>query len=486
LALGEEIGSGGQGKVYQLPRSPHLVYKAYERDTVLPQVDRGALETMVAFPATLSATDRTALLARAAWPVEVVDESGALRGFTMPQVPARFHTRIRLSSSYGDRLGQTQLLLNDGQFLRDRDITVDDRFRLELLVDVAESLELFHRLGVTVGDFSPNNLLFARSGRPRCYFIDCDAMQVNGRSVLPQIETNDWQVPVGGEALATPQSDSYKFALLVVRLFAGEQSSHDSSPVRRAGGEVHDLVVRALSGSPAQRPDMAEWRRGLTAARPRQEQPKPEPRPKPKPKLQPKAKPVVLPPTLPRRRKRGKTIFSAVVLAIVLVYAIANYGKIVNWVQDVTTDHAQVQADAFAQTLASAGPTRTKVKAAVTNLMACKQVKPAATVLARASKERQRSLVRARGLTVGDLARGDELKSQLVAAFSHSKAADDAYRKWALALAAKGCRAAKNGPERKRGDAESKRATAAKKQVAGIWNDVASGYGHPTVVYTNI
>lgn len=483
LALGEELGSGGQGKVYRLPRSPGLVYKAYET-SVLLQVDRDVLESVVSFPTTLSGKDRADLLARAAWPVDVVDENGALRGFTMPLVPARFHTRIRLSSSYADRLAQTQLLLNTEQFLHDRDIAVDDQFRLKLLTDVAESLELFHRLGVTVGDFSPNNLLFARSGGPRCYFIDCDAMRVDGRSVLPQIETNDWQVPPGGEPLATPQSDSYKFALLAVRLFAGDQNSQDPSPVRRAGDQVHDLVVRGLSGRPAQRPDMAQWRLVLAGAKVGQPLIHPQPTPRPTPKAMPK--PVVQPRYVPYRRSRGKTVFRTALLMIVLVCTIANFSKISHWAQQVTTNYSQVEADAFAEALASAGPARTRVKAAVTNLVACKQLKPAATALAQASKDRQQSLARARGLEVGDLPQGDVLKSQLVSAFAHSKAADDAYRKWALALSAKGCKAARNGPDRKRGDAESKQATAAKKQVAQIWNDLAPGYGHPTVVYTNI
>ena len=70
-----------------------------------------------------------------------------------------------------------------------------------------------HELDVVVGDLSPNNLLFSTTSRPRCYFIDCDAMRVGGRSILPQIETQDWQAPSAGEPIGTTYS-----RLLQVRL----------------------------------------------------------------------------------------------------------------------------------------------------------------------------------------------------------------------------------------------------------------------------
>jgi hypothetical protein len=74
-----------------------------------------------------------------------------------------------------------------------------------------------HKHGVCVGDISPKNLLFALIPHPAVYFIDCDAMRIDGVSVLRQVETPGWQVPAG-EELATVYSDTYKLGLLALRL----------------------------------------------------------------------------------------------------------------------------------------------------------------------------------------------------------------------------------------------------------------------------
>jgi eukaryotic-like serine/threonine-protein kinase len=55
-------------------------------------------------------------------------------------------------------------------------------------------------------------------------------MRVNGASVLPQVETPEWEVPAG-EELATVQSDTYKLGLLTLRLLTGDQ--HTKNPCRR-------------------------------------------------------------------------------------------------------------------------------------------------------------------------------------------------------------------------------------------------------------
>ena len=85
---------------------------------------------------------------------------------------------------------------------------------------------VFHRHGVAVGDLSPKNLLFSLGPPVKVYFVDCDGMRL-GRSVLPQVETPDSAVRDVNrtEELATPASDSYKLALLTLRLFAGDQST---------------------------------------------------------------------------------------------------------------------------------------------------------------------------------------------------------------------------------------------------------------------
>ena len=89
---------------------------------------------------------------------------------------------------------------------------------------LASALAFLHRHGVCVGDISAKNLLFSLTPHDAVYFIDCDAMRINGVSALPQVETPGWETPAG-EELATIYSDAYKLGLLALRLLAGDRDT---------------------------------------------------------------------------------------------------------------------------------------------------------------------------------------------------------------------------------------------------------------------
>ncbi|MDG4814149.1 hypothetical protein O7628_01330 [Micromonospora sp. WMMD956] len=253
------IGAGGQGTVYALADDPRWVYKEYA-SRLVDDVDVATLNRFVRLAAE-AGPDADALLGLAAWPTAVVRKEGTVRGFLMPRVPDRFRVRLRLPRGPDTVLAQVQYLLNSDDYLFDRGLHVDDRMRLELLRDTGEALTLLHRLGVCVGDLSPNNLLFSLDGRPRCYFIDCDAMRLAGDSVLAQAETPEWHVPdADAEELATPATDAFKFGLLAVRLFAGDQQTRDPDAARRRlDRPLVALAGRSLDPAPDRRPTPEQW-----------------------------------------------------------------------------------------------------------------------------------------------------------------------------------------------------------------------------------
>jgi hypothetical protein len=265
------IGTGGQGTVHALERHPGLVYKEYAPHLV-DDVDVTTLVRFTRLAADADETDRSLLLALAAWPVSVVRKDGVVRGFLMPRVPEPYRMRLSLPRGPVTVLAQVQYLLNDDDYLAARDLAVTDRLRLELLRDTAEALDLFHRLDIAVGDLSPNNLLFSQVTRPRCYFIDCDTMRLAGDCVLTPAETPEWQVPGPGddagpaEELATPATDAYKLGLLAVRLFAGDQQARDPAAVRYLPRQVRDLAERSLVAEPDERVQPAGWLAGLDTA----------------------------------------------------------------------------------------------------------------------------------------------------------------------------------------------------------------------------
>jgi hypothetical protein len=459
LRLSAALGSGGQGTVYAVDerlvdeRFP-AVYKEFAT-----AADALALLRVVRFRRSLSPAEAQRLDEIAAWPAAIVHRDGRITGFLMRRAPDPFLIGLGMPSGPTQHLAQVQLLLNDAAYRTARGLTIDDRFRLELLHDTASAIEFLHAHTVVVGDLSPANLLFSRSRRPRCFFLDCDAMRVRGVSVLRQAETIDWQTPSRQEQVATWATDSYKFGLLCIRLFAGDQSARDPQVLDRAGLAVKILAARSLSRDPRRRPVMAEWREALSAAAP--------PRPR---GLS----------TMTQPARRIGLVGVTLVFAALLLFVAFRLPSCADVGQAFTGDRAGAaeQADGVARVLNDAGPVRQRAADAVRNVAACTDVHTAAAALRAGAAARGASLERARTLAVDLLDRGDELRAQLVVALAHAQRADEAYAVWAEAVDLTGCRsAAMHGPERRAGDAEAQAATAARKQVAELWNPLAERYG---------
>lgn len=118
----------------------------------------------------------------------------------MRAVPERFRFAFQtLNGATGTRrLATMEYLLNDDTYLAGIGLTISTRDRLAVLGDLATTLSRLHRLGITVGDLSPKNLLFSTAPHAECFLIDADAMRLKGSTVLPQAETPDLQVPESG------------------------------------------------------------------------------------------------------------------------------------------------------------------------------------------------------------------------------------------------------------------------------------------------
>ena len=277
LALGRQLGQGGQGTVYEVTNkrineADHggwaVVYKEYG-PAVLPSLDPAALAAMVNLLAELRPHRARWLCEKTAWPAAVVERAGRPTGFLMRAVPDRFRFAFRsLTGGIAgtERLANLEYLLNDDAYIAGVGLIISDRDRLGLLTDLATTLSRLHRMGIAVGDLSPKNLLFSTSPQAECFLVDCDAMRLRGGTVLPQAETPDWQLP-DGEEKATPAGDVYKFALLAVRLTARDQTSTDPTALAALDPALGDLARSSLSTDPAHRPAPALWAEQLAAAR---------------------------------------------------------------------------------------------------------------------------------------------------------------------------------------------------------------------------
>ena len=206
LQLGNDMGSGGQGKVTaidsggeEFDRTP-VVLKRY-LPAVADWLDISVLEDIVNFPLSLEPRYKAWLKESFAWPTRLVEDNGSVCGFLMravePSFYFNFQTRTRGSVQ---QLASIGFLLNHDDYVSTAGLSISERDRLDLLKNLADILSQMHAFGLTIGDFSPKNILFKLSPSPSCLIIDCDAITLQGRSALPRIETPDsgdscWRVP---------------------------------------------------------------------------------------------------------------------------------------------------------------------------------------------------------------------------------------------------------------------------------------------------
>ena len=264
------LGAGGFGRVWDVAsletamaaEASKLVFKEYT-DAARPVLDGRALRASVLFGERLRATG-VDLSRFAAWPSAVVMERGDIVGVLMHRAPSEFWLDLKPDEATNTpSLAHCDFLLNSSRYQASQMgfvPSVDSR--LLLLSDVAGHLATLHRLGVVIGDLSPRNLLFAfRPSGARSYLLDCDGVEVDGRTAFGRPETPAWSIAAltGRQEPWSAASDVYKFALLVTRMLSGDQLVRDTRYVTGLPRALREVLDQSLDPDPAQRPSAASW-----------------------------------------------------------------------------------------------------------------------------------------------------------------------------------------------------------------------------------
>ncbi|MFY0566276.1 SH3 domain-containing protein [Archangium lansingense] len=244
LALGPEMGRGGEGAVYVLPKDPQRVAKVY---LTAPPAEQGRkLEWMAAHAP-------KGVEKLAAWPHEVLHEGragGPVRGFTMPRVNGL--KPIHLLYSTASR--------------RKEFPTADWAFLVQTALNCASVFEELHAVGHLVGDVNESNLLVSpRDATVR--LIDCDSFQIRAENWVFHCEVG---VPLftppelQGQSFRgverTPSQEGFSLAVLLFHLlflgrhpFTGVFTGQGEMTPERAIGEfrfAYGRNARALQMTP--------------------------------------------------------------------------------------------------------------------------------------------------------------------------------------------------------------------------------------------
>ena len=500
LQVGTELGSGGQGSVFAvegvlIDHRWTAALKRYSRH-ITPALDVSALKAIAAFPGTLGADDRLWLYENTAWPVVIVEDNGAVCGFLMRRVPSEYYFRFRTrTQGTVRRLAAMEFLLNDDQYVISSGLSVTDRERVALLQNLADILSRLHDLGVVVGDLSPRNLLFKLAPAPSCFLIDCDAMRVGDASVLPQVQTPDWEVPPG-EPTATPKADAYKFALLAIRLFAGDQSSRDPAALARLSPALGGLAADSLNLERSRRPSIADWKPALAEAYTDQERAE---------AYNDRAReqgPLYGVPwwrrlaQLAPAKMLGIFLIVAAAIVVIILVGLNIFSHPVSAAPPTPSPSAKSSPPTSASTGGAAASAQAaqinsllNASAATTNPLAtalqdarsCNDVSSAVATIRAVAQRYGMEYSLATRLNTGQLPNGAALKNDLVNGYYLSAVADYNFLGWAQYLEASGCVSSTSAVAAyNAGVANTAKATNAKDAFVQLWNPIARSEGLPS------
>ncbi|QDT69382.1 Protein kinase domain protein [Planctomycetes bacterium MalM25] len=179
VPLGEAIGAGGEGTVFDIDGAPKLVAKVYHKAKLTEQQDRKLRKLT-----TLGTSD---MMAIAAWPQALMYDprTKAVRGLIMPKIADAFP----LHELYGTTT-------------RARRFPHAQWGHLVLAArNLAAAFGTMHEHGVVVGDVNQGNLLVDANMCVR--MIDCDSFQVTHRKQV-------FRCPVGTPHFTPPELQSRK------------------------------------------------------------------------------------------------------------------------------------------------------------------------------------------------------------------------------------------------------------------------------------
>ncbi len=485
LDIGAELGSGGQGKVSEargtlIEGKWRAVVKVYSPDA-LAKLNPETLEKLVLFARQLPPQDKTWLYENYAWPASLVTNGGQVCGFLMRRVPTDytfdFHTQTQ---GVRRKLSDVAFLLNSDDYVRNAGLRVTDRDRLRILETVATSLSRLHSMDVAIGDLSPKNALFRLQPYPSSFFIDCDSLRLKGETALEQLETTDWEAPAG-EQRATVATDSYKFGLLAIRLFARDQTTHDASAISAVSPVLGRLATLSQDADASQRPAPGQWVGALNAvASSIPSGPRSWPPPAPKP-------PRPWAGTGSRLARRLLTRASIVIVSGILVLSILLAFVIFPAVSGSSAPPpaakdpaAQQQAAAINALLDDSVASQGELELAMNHAEACSGLAADDSQITAVAGQRASELSDAYGISAAALANGTSLKSYLVQVLDISARADQDYLTWVNEIMAQGCnaRTLQDGAYAN-GYGLTEDVVAAKLQFLSFWNPVAGTYGFP-------
>ena len=229
LSLGSELGSGGEGAVYELRDRSDVVVKLYHKS-----LEAGKASKIVS----MAKFSNERLLKLTAWPTEPIrvrSGTGAVVGFTMPRITGH----KQAFSLYSPKLRLQEFANASWQFL------------IRSAANAARAFAVIHEGGHVIGDVNHGNLFVGDRATVR--LIDCDSYQItiNGSRWFCEVGTPTHQPPELQNIRTykgfdrTPNHDNFGLAVIIFQMlfmarhpFSGRFLGTGEMPMERANQRV--------------------------------------------------------------------------------------------------------------------------------------------------------------------------------------------------------------------------------------------------------
>lgn len=173
VLLGQELGRGGQGAVFQIVDEPQMVAKIYlnEPDNQLSSKLR-----------TLVRANEPRLQEISAWPTRLLyNNNSRVCGFVMPLISNREYHELHNLYRYSSRLQNFP--------------EANWRFMVHVARNIARAFVVLHARDYLMGDVSPRNVMVSEQGVVQLIDIDSFQVRVNSAVFHCQVATAEFTAP---------------------------------------------------------------------------------------------------------------------------------------------------------------------------------------------------------------------------------------------------------------------------------------------------
>lgn len=212
--LGQQLGVGGEGIVYDLVGDSAHVAKIYKPDRFKTTADRNTLERKLKAMLSMNIKAIVDGTLRLAWPQDILYENGTMVGFIMPKLTAKY----KIFDIYRSGKGS----------VREREYpNYTWKYSVQFAYNLAWVVNYLHQNGIVIGDLNQNNIA-VDTKTSTVILIDCDSFDIRDprtgehfpcvvgleEMLAPELQT----VGKLSNGTFTKESDNFSLAIHIFRL----------------------------------------------------------------------------------------------------------------------------------------------------------------------------------------------------------------------------------------------------------------------------